>query len=96
MKTLKEIYEETEGPLMKIFEIVEKDLATHFSTRLSKTALEEIESEYQKIVEILKEFEPRNEAEKRIKEYVLSEKRNRLRQAIFLYVWLKDLLEEKF
>jgi hypothetical protein len=46
MKTLKEIYEETEGPLMKIFEIVEKDLATHFSTRLSKTALEEIESEY--------------------------------------------------
>jgi DNA-binding transcriptional regulator GbsR (MarR family) len=95
MKTFKEIYEEIERPLSKIFEIAEKDLATHFSGTLSKTALEEIESEYQKIVEILKEFEPQNEVEKRIKEY-LSKKRDRLRQAIFLYVWLKDLLEEKF
>jgi hypothetical protein len=96
MKTFKEIYEEIERLLSKIFEIAEKDLTTHFSVKLSKTALEEIESKYQKIVEILKEVEPRNEVEKRIKEYGLSEKRDRLRQAIFLYVWLKDLLEEKF
>jgi hypothetical protein len=96
MKTFKEIYEEIERPLSKIFEIADKDLTTHFLVRLSKTALEEIESEYQKIVEILKEFEPQNEVEKRIKEYGLSEKRDRLRQAIFLYVWLKDLVEEKF
>jgi hypothetical protein len=60
---------------------------------LSKTALEEIESEYQKIIEILKNFQPQNEAEEKIQKYALK-KGDRLKQAAYIYVWSKELLKK--
>jgi hypothetical protein len=65
MKAWKEIYEETKRPL---------------STRLSKTALKEIESEYQEIIEILKGFQPQNEAEEKEKEINEEEEKEKIKK----------------
>jgi len=94
-KTFKEIYEEIKKPLMRIIEIADRDLKTHFSLRLSEKALEEIESEYQKIIEILKDFQPQNEAEEKIQKYALQEKGDRFKQAVYIYIWSKELLEKE-
>ncbi len=97
-KTFEEVYKEIEEPLKKIFEIAENDLRTHFSIHLSENALKEIERQYIKIVEILKNYQPKNEFEERIKNFALLNKKEReyrYRQAAYVYVWFQELLEKE-
>jgi hypothetical protein len=91
-KTFKEIYEEIEKHIRTIIEIAARDLKTRFSLTLSERALEEIDFQYQKIIEVLNEFQPQNELEERIKKYALRKKEDKLEQAIHLYGRSKELL----